>query len=148
MHSIRLGIVVLDSKWTASGVRVGSLNGCGIGNRMNRREASLLRTRCRKGMGRNLSRLLNYLVCGLVGVSGVCWMKQSIKYNSVSREGNTAVVAGGTVGHDGMNGSAWLGHGRDEVPAADWLNASVVAPTVYVTPPLEESSSWFFRFLL
>ena len=57
MHRIRLGIAVFVSKWTASEVGVGSLNGCGIGNRMNRREARLLRTRCRKG------RVTTYCVC-------------------------------------------------------------------------------------
>ena len=111
---------------------------------MKRKEARLLQTRCRNGRGRNLTRLFEYLVCGLVGVSGICWMKQSIKYNSVSREGKIAVVAVETVGHDGMSCSVWLDHGREEVPTTDWLNASVVAPTVCVTPPLEESSSCFF----
>ena len=120
MHRIRLGITVFVFKWTASGVRVGSSNFCEIGNRRSRREARLLQTRCRNGRGCNLTRLLKYLVCGLLRLSGSCWMKQSIMYKSVSWVGSVAVVVVDNVRHDGMHRSVWFEQGREEAFEADW----------------------------
>ena len=135
MHRIRLGIAVCVSKWMASGVRLGSSSCYGAGNRRNCRKVRLVQARCRTGRGHNLTRIFKYLVVGLVGVSGICWTKQSMNCSAAHRKSDVATVVVDSLGNGGRSRSVWLDHGREVVPEADWLHASVVAPTVFVTPP-------------
>ena len=99
------GSLVNFGRWRKPGRRCGNRRS---DKRMVRKQARLMRSRCNRGRGRNLSRLLRCLVCGLVCVSGVCWIKQTTRHNYVN---------------------------RDQASTSHWLNASAAAPTVYVTPP-------------
>ena len=115
-----------------------------VGSRWNHDVVELSQGRCRTDRAYVSSRLLKILVVGMIGVSGVCQTIQVIKRSAAHHKSDAAAVI---VDDDaGKMRSVWLDHGREEFPEADWLIVSLVAPSFY-SPPLEESSSWMFRFL-
>ena len=141
MHRIRLGIAVCIRKWMTIDVRVGSWSrGAGrmsgscmffshcerqdywhFFNRSGSKASETSKTQSGSNHQRQGANFLLILVASIAAVNpGALSRKDSVWLSDVGS-------------HSGEAG--WPNQGREEFTEANWLHASVVAPTVVVTPP-------------